>query len=245
MLIYKITNTVNNKTYIGQHNGKRESYFGGGKLLRLAIKKYGKEKFTKQIIINNILTQEESNHLEKFYIFLYKSNDVNFGYNIQKGGKGEYKHIVTEEFIEGVRKRMIGNKIMLGRKRSEYSKIKQSNTIKTICANRTCEEKRISNQKAVATRNSKYDFGKLISKGRKKNIKLDWNNKQIKPVIQETLDGQFIKLWASAYQAQKETSIYRSSNISGVCYKKYGQKTYKGYNWRFASEEEIKELHNT
>lgn len=47
--IYKTTNLINNKIYIGQHKVKEEkidnSYYGSGKLIIQAIKKYGKENF--------------------------------------------------------------------------------------------------------------------------------------------------------------------------------------------------------
>jgi hypothetical protein len=43
--IYKITNLINNKIYIGKHSSKnmnKDNYIGSGYLLLKAIKKYGK-----------------------------------------------------------------------------------------------------------------------------------------------------------------------------------------------------------
>ena len=51
--IYKTTNLVNNKIYIGQKTSKKflgESYLGSGKLLSKAVKKYGHNNFTVELL---------------------------------------------------------------------------------------------------------------------------------------------------------------------------------------------------
>ena len=40
MVIYKITNIVNNKIYIGQDKNNKSGYLGSGDLIKLAKKKY-------------------------------------------------------------------------------------------------------------------------------------------------------------------------------------------------------------
>ena len=51
-IIYKTTNTLNNREYIGYHSTKDldDGYLGSGKILEHAISKYGKDKFTKEIL---------------------------------------------------------------------------------------------------------------------------------------------------------------------------------------------------
>ena len=46
MIIYKTTNLVNGKIYIGQDSNNNPNYYGSGTLLHKAIKKYGLESKT-------------------------------------------------------------------------------------------------------------------------------------------------------------------------------------------------------
>lgn len=87
LYIYKITNNLNGKTYIGQHksNLKDDNYFGSGTVIKQAIKKYGKENFTKTII-QECLTQEELNKAEIQWIKKEKSIGK-AEYNIAGGGQ--------------------------------------------------------------------------------------------------------------------------------------------------------------
>ena len=238
MYIYKIINLVNTKIYIGQCNGKRKNYFAGGKLIKAAIKKEGIENFKKEILVDNLTNQNLTNELEKHYIHLYSSYIREIGYNIRKGGKGCKGFHLSEEIKEKIRQRMIGNKIMLGRKLDEETRLKQSNSQKERLKTTSKDELIRRSNKAYQTRILKYDMGKLVSEGRQKNKKLDWNNNQTKPVVQETKDGKFIKLWASAYQVEKEIGL-NSSHISSVCRNLWGFKTHRKYKWRFATENEI------
>lgn len=87
MQIYKITNTLNSKIYIGKDTTSNSEYFGSGKLINRAIPKYGKENFVKEII-EECSEYNELSSKEKFWIDYYDSTDLNKGYNISKGGDG-------------------------------------------------------------------------------------------------------------------------------------------------------------
>lgn len=96
MIIYKTINLVNGKIYIGQDTKDNKYYLGSGKILRVAIKKYGKDNFKKEII-ETCKTQEELNIREIFWINYYNSTNRKIGYNIAYGGFGKLgcKHTNT------------------------------------------------------------------------------------------------------------------------------------------------------
>lgn len=87
--IYRIVNKINNKTYIGKHktNNLDDGYFGSGKLLYRAIKKYGKENFTKRIlfVFDN---EQDMNNKEKELVVISENT-----YNLCPGGQGGFGYI--------------------------------------------------------------------------------------------------------------------------------------------------------
>ena len=87
MYIYKITNNVNQKIYIGKHASKRKNYWGSGKKIKLAIKKYGKENFNKEII-EQCVDEEQLSNREIFWINFFDARNRLKGYNITEGGDG-------------------------------------------------------------------------------------------------------------------------------------------------------------
>lgn len=88
MFIYKTTNLVSGKIYIGQYSGEKDTYLGSGKLIKLAIKKYGKENFIRDIIEDGINDRVLLNIREKYWINFYHSNNLEIGYNLTEGGDG-------------------------------------------------------------------------------------------------------------------------------------------------------------
>lgn len=95
MYIYKTTNLINGKVYIGKSEKEFDlTYYGSGIILQKAIKKYGKSNF-KVEKIKDCKTLNELNESEKFYIELYKNNS----YNLAEGGTGGYttKHFSNKQ----------------------------------------------------------------------------------------------------------------------------------------------------
>lgn len=89
--IYKITNLINQKIYIGQTTKSVRERFkkhcGEGQIMYIcsAIKKYGKDNFSIEVLA--ICSNETLlNKYEQICINRYKSQDHKIGYNITSGG---------------------------------------------------------------------------------------------------------------------------------------------------------------
>ena len=88
--IYKHTNKINGKVYIGQTCQAPEDRWQNGNGYRscpkfwAAIEEYGWHSFIHEIIEDNIITQEEANFRERYWIHTY--NSIDEGYNILPGG---------------------------------------------------------------------------------------------------------------------------------------------------------------
>lgn len=93
--VYKITNTINGKIYIGKHSTDdiNDGYMGSGIRVKQAYQKYGLENFSKEVI-QFYTSEEELNQGEIYWIARFNSTDQNIGYNLTYGGDGG---ILTEE----------------------------------------------------------------------------------------------------------------------------------------------------
>ena len=87
-LVYQVTNLVNGKIYIGKHSTKNpyDKYMGSGKAIKQAIKKYGTESFTKEILY--CFTNEKEAFLKEEELVTQDFIDREDTYNITFGGKG-------------------------------------------------------------------------------------------------------------------------------------------------------------
>lgn len=86
--VYKITNKLNEKFYIGVHKTTdvNDSYMGSGVAIKNAIKKHGKENFIKEIL----LTTDNKNEAYALEKKLTVDFDERTNYNMKLGGVGGF-----------------------------------------------------------------------------------------------------------------------------------------------------------
>lgn len=223
--IYKITNLINNKIYIGQTNGKRARYFGGGTILKDAIKKYGKENFKKEIIIEGDFNQELLNDLEIHYIRLFNSSIKNKkGYNIKDGGNGNIHGFkMSEKTKYKISKALKGRK---GRKQTSIEREQNrkrgiefwNNDNNVDYINNLKDKLRNANKLRNEGRTYPDYHRKAISKGR---LGIKFSEEQIKnmstshinspaysvEIVQLSMDLQFIAEFPSISEAARVTTL--------------------------------------
>lgn len=90
--IYKTTNCVNGKIYIGKHefseNKKlNSSYLGSGVAIKRAIRKYGRKNFKREIL-KLCSSLNQLNGYETYYIIKLNATNPSIGYNMMLGGIG-------------------------------------------------------------------------------------------------------------------------------------------------------------
>jgi group I intron endonuclease len=99
-IIYKTTNIVNGKIYIGQDSNNRPGYFGSGLLIKKAIQKYGRNNFIKETLEECLI--DVLGEREKYYIELFNSMDLVIGYNLRAGG--DHVHDYSQSFMDKMRR---------------------------------------------------------------------------------------------------------------------------------------------
>lgn len=91
--IYKTTNKINGKYYIGMHktDNLEDGYLGSGTHFKRALEKYGRENFEREIL--EYCNSDEEMHLaEARYITEDVVNDKN-SYNLKLGGDGGWDYV--------------------------------------------------------------------------------------------------------------------------------------------------------
>ena len=206
--IYKITNNINNKIYIGKTNRDISIRFqehidssnsinspSYNSHLHRAFRKYGIENFSIDKIEE--VSEELINEREKYWIKYY--NSYNSGYNMTLGGEGNLKYTdeeVLELWNEGYSLAEIEREL-------GFSHGNVNNRIKQLGI--TKEE--------------------IDKRAQEKLMKINSH-----PVLQFDKNGIFIKEWNTAEEAARCLRLSSGSNIRSCCRGKI--KTAYGFVWK-------------
>lgn len=239
--IYITTNLIDGKRYIGQKkfDDYWKGYLGSGKHLREAIKKYGRENFSRNIVAI-AYSKEELDDAEISIIKFLGADKSRDYYNIAEGGcvKGRtgedafwYGKQLPAEMIEKQKKgrntekrvyqydldgNLMGEYVSLSAAASANGIAKQNISVSCKNEHRTCNGFFWS-----------YD-------GNRKNIQYDpTKNHQPKSVTQFDYSGEILlKKFPSVRIASEQTGINRS-NIHNCCVGRV--RAAGGYKWRYDS----------
>ncbi|RFZ78234.1 hypothetical protein DS742_14040 [Lacrimispora amygdalina] len=216
--IYKHTNTINGKVYVGQTYTSLRARFGkngvgyrGCKLFYKAIQKYGWDNFSHEILEDNIHTQEIANDREKFYIKQYKSTNSEFGYNLTNGGN-EHNCLgktVFQYSMDGVYIR-------------EFNSISDANREFNICEGKISE---CCNGSRKSAGDYRWSFDKKNNIG--KYIEL--TNSRI--VYKYSLSGDFVEKCGTVPDVVKQMGIANGGHISNCC--NGTREVAYGFQWKY------------
>lgn len=238
MIIYKITNKINGKVYIGQTIRTLETRWKEHVLnsfkhktsmcLHDSIRKYGAENFTiEQIDVAS--TRDELDKKEIYWIKYYNSLSPN-GYNLETGGNKN--HSISEETRIRMSKSQKGR--VLSKEHREKigngnkNKIRSDETRKKISESKTGKPiKKFSLETRLKI--SKARLGCKLSnetKHKLSNLNKGLNNPRCRAVICVETDEIFdCILYASINKKVNKSAI------SQVC--KGNRKTCGGYHWEY------------
>ena len=167
--VYKITNNINGKIYIGLHkyNGDKidENYWGSGRIISYAIAKEGKENFSREIL-EWCTNRESLIDREIYWIAKLDARNPEVGYNLAPGGDGGDLGEVVRKHQSEVQS---GSKHWnYGKHLSEETKKKISESHRGIKHTEECK-KRMSELKTqyFKTHSVAEDVRKRISEGNK------------------------------------------------------------------------------
>lgn len=145
-IVYKITNKVNSKIYIGITkcklnerwiNHKSAARTGKPYIIAKAIRKYGEDNFICEEICH-AFSKEDAEHLEVHFIKEY--NSLKFGYNIVDGGNafgglsGKLNGMYGKKHTPETRKKMSqnNNSVLRGKSYEEAYGKKKANELKRL-----------------------------------------------------------------------------------------------------------------
>jgi group I intron endonuclease len=212
--VYCTHNKVNGKKYIGSSRKNKidPKYYGSGKLIKQAIKKYGVNNFYRVILWEG---KGDAREIEEYWLEYFDCANNDLFYNMTNDARGNNLHKkVTKKEIQ--------------------QKIKES------WKNKTPEEIKSMGEKVRQQKTGKPNPKKGKSDGPKPGVSQSHKGRKSpnegkgKPIIQYDKQGNFIKNWPNAVKAGQGLGICDRSIDNCLRGK---SKSSAGYIWKYLSSE--------
>jgi hypothetical protein len=210
--IYLVKNLQDKVIYIGQQIGTKSltQYKGSGILLNRAYKKYGEDKFKRELI--EYCGIEELNNKEQYYITLYNTKFPH-GYNLTEGGEGMKGYKYSPQQCLNVSQAKIGKKYPKEHgEKIRQARLGKSHSIKTI-------------NKIITTKASKHNIQIDLS------LKNQFHSNSQTPILQYDLQNTLITKYSSAQEAGRCLGNKSGNSIADCASGR--QKTAYGYKWQW------------
>ena len=209
--IYKFTNLVTSKIYIGkrQSNTFDKYYYGSGKTWKQDLQLYGKNNIQREVI-GWYYDYQSLLEAEKYWIKYYDARNPSVGYNIHKGGYGGNSLNDKEAW----------SKLHSGERNGRWHKeVKQETRDKISAANtgqiRSDEFKRRVSD-SLKGKKKPEDFGKKISMAQKGRVKSDIEMQHLREALHRSQPKRTASLTGLKSYNNGEKEIHINPSISSV-----------------------------
>lgn len=243
--IYKITNTINNKSYIGKsvniesriisHKSQLKRVFRSkdtNRYLYASVLKYGLKNFTFEII--EILDKDENllKTRELFWMDYYGTCNRDFGYNLRRDSS-------TRSFVHEDTKRLL-SELNKGSKNPNYGnnwtdeqKKYMSDLKKEGHRNGTLKVDKESAYKGILERNRRWEENPQLKKDMR--IKVSQFHNKYEYLKIDIVTKDILEVFQNRLELLDKYPEYKTSPLLSVC--NGWKKSYKGFLWRYRDRE--------
>lgn len=227
--IYKITNLINGKAYVGQHDGSKGQYYCSGAALNNAVKKYGKHNFSREILVKGLFNPElldflEQEAIEKHQTYAYKYPDK--GYNLTIGGGGrlgsKQKPESIRKIIDNAPSKSVNQFTKEGKFIKNYPSISEERRQTGVLVSTIC---RCTSGESMTGGGFIWSFDNVV----------DPIEVQKPTIFCYDLDGRFLKDYLSMGQAARELNVHYTAISNAIKFKRKSC----GFLWSLERKDQV------
>lgn len=213
--IYKYTNLINDKIYIGQTKNTLEqralngTNYKGSTYFYNAIQKYGWDNFKPEILKDDIETAEEANIWEDYFIMLFNSTNPDVGYNLNRGGNNRNTSERTRKIISEKAKERYKDKT----KNPMYGKTHSADAIQKMS-----DKKRGSNNPSYGRKQSSETIEKRKKTCLERNVDYshEWSDEERERASKRF--KEYAKKWSKRVRCLEDELVFDTITAASAFY---------------------------